>query len=280
MASKKRGGGLGSAVMLILALAFVVTFFRVPEHQSVEGVHGFFASRSETVKTWVEGMAEGNFGLNDLFNGNASGGKPSSKPSGTLTDAAMKTSEAEKAVAGIKESKAQNVAYDRKEWKHWSSVSGNSSCWNTRAEVLYRQAEKGSAVLLDKNKKKVTSKSDACTVGGGTWVDPYSGKKFTDPSKLDIDHMVPLKYTASHGGQDWSAKQKEKYANSLEAGHLLAVAAGENRSKGDRGPSAWKPSDKSNWCAYAKNWTSVTVKWKLTNTATDKKALVSMLKTC
>lgn len=33
----------------------------------------------------------------------------------------------------------------------------------------------------------------ACMAQSGDWVSPYDNAKFTNASKLDIDHMVPLK---------------------------------------------------------------------------------------
>ena len=134
---------------------------------------------------------------------------------------------------------------------------------------------------MAKDKKETTSKNSACSIAGGEWKDPYSGKVFTEPGKLDVDHMIPLSYAAKHGGQDWNAKKKEDYANYIKFNdHLIAVDAGQNRSKGDKGPSAWKPANTAYHCTYALNWITISDKWDLTTTEADKAALQQMLGTC
>lgn len=35
--------------------------------------------------------------------------------------------------------------------------------------------------------------NSACTAQSGDWISPYDNAAFTNASKLDIDHMVPLK---------------------------------------------------------------------------------------
>jgi hypothetical protein len=36
--------------------------------------------------------------------------------------------------------------------------------------------------------------------------------------------------------------------------HLVAIALGENRAKGDSGPESWKPPKRAAWCTYARTW--------------------------
>ena len=49
-------------------------------------------------------------------------------------------------------------------------------------------------VLIAESTTQVTFKSARkCRVASGTWDGPFTGRQFSDPSKLDIDHMVPLK---------------------------------------------------------------------------------------
>ena len=80
----------------------------------------------------------------------------------------------------------------------------------------------------------------------GQWLAPYSNTVVTDPGKLDMDHMVPLANAHASGAWNWSAEQRERYANHLEdSQHLIAVTASANRSKGARGPEDWKPEDRS-----------------------------------
>jgi hypothetical protein len=57
------------------------------------------------------------------------------------------------------------------------------------------------------------------------------------------------------------------FANDLSfPGHLIAVTASANRSKGAKGPDEWRPPDESYWCQYA--------------TAEEWETLIDMLGTC
>lgn len=187
---------------------------------------------------------------------------------------------------------SKDVGYSRKEWKHWSSTEGKS-CWNTRDEVLRRDAVPGSIKLIDNYKNPVESQEDACAIGipgekdgktvietnlAGSWIDPYSGDKIKDSSKIDIDHIIPLSKAARSGGQDWTEKEKETFANDLD--NLLAVSAKENRSKGDKGPGEYMPKNKSYQCQYAKSYVSIADKYKLTINKKDSEVLEKTLGSC
>jgi len=159
--------------------------------------------------------------------------------------------------------------YERSDWKHWTD--SDNDCQNTRHEVL-----------IEESSKEVEFKDDKyCQVLKGVWIDLFTGKEYSDPSKLDIDHMVPLKNVHISGGWDWSSKRKELYANDLnESNHLIAVSASANRSKGSKGPEDWRPSNKDYWCEYATDWMSIKIKWELTVTNREFNALTEMLNTC
>ena len=108
----------------------------------------------------------------------------------------------------------------------------------------------------------------------GEWLAPYTGTVVTNPSKLDIDHMVPLGNAHISGASNWSANQRERYSNYLdEPEHLIAVTASANRSKGARGPEDWKPDDRSYWCQYAVDWITIKDDWGLTVTQREHGAL-------
>ena len=59
----------------------------------------------------------------------------------------------------------------------------------------------------------------------GSWNDPYSGRTITDASKLDIDHMVPLKEAHESGGYAWDAYRRRDYANDLSDPNTLREIA-------------------------------------------------------
>lgn len=63
---------------------------------------------------------------------------------------------------------------------------------------------------------------------------------------------VPTKNAHNSGGWARIPEEKEKYANHLqEPGHLIAVTAGSNRSKGTKRPDEWGPRDPDYWGEYA-----------------------------
>ena len=70
--------------------------------------------------------------------------------------------------------------YDRDDWDHWNDA--DRDCQDTRQEVLI--AESSVSVVYTDDRK--------CRVASGSWTDPYTGDVAEDPSKLDVDHMVPL----------------------------------------------------------------------------------------
>lgn len=160
-------------------------------------------------------------------------------------------------------------AYDRSDWSHWRDADGD--CQDARQEVLI--AESLVPVTFESGNQ--------CRVESGTWFGAYIGATFTDPSDLDIDHFVPLGNAHRSGGWAWTSDRKTQYANHLgHDGHLIAVSASANRSKGDRGPEEWKPSNTTYWCEYAVTWAEVKSNWGLTVTQAEFDALVSMSASC
>ena len=163
----------------------------------------------------------------------------------------------------------QGTSYDRDEWKHW--IDDDDDCQSTRHEVLI--SESTEAVGFKDERE--------CEVGAGNWRDPYTGDVLTDPGDLDIDHMVPLINAHRSGGHSWNRERKSDYANNLSYdGHLIAVSASANRSKGGKGPDEWRPPNRGYWCQYALDWVSIKWEWKLTATEEESDALAEMLLTC
>ncbi len=77
--------------------------------------------------------------------------------------------------------------YERTEYRHW--IDEDEDRCDTRAEVLIEESE--ILVTLEEDKP--------CNVIAGRWTDPYSGEVITDPSDLDVDHMVPLRNAHRRG---------------------------------------------------------------------------------
>ncbi len=159
--------------------------------------------------------------------------------------------------------------YDRDEWRHWTDADGD--CQDARQEVLI--GESHSEVRYTDGRR--------CRVESGRWLGPYTGESFQLPRPLDVDHMVPLSNAHHSGGWAWDAARKEQYANDLSyPGHLIAVKAGANRSKGASGPEEWKPPLQSYWCQYAIDWIVIKDRWGLTATEREFGALAEMIETC
>ena len=155
--------------------------------------------------------------------------------------------------------------YSRNLFKHWIDVDKNGC--NTRYEVLIAEA------IV---KPKVGAR---CYLTGGRWRSSYDGKIFTNPTGLDIDHMVPLAEAWRSGAWAWTATQRMDFANDLEDPRsLLAVTASLNRSKGDRDVAGWLP--KRAQCNYISNWIAVKWRFDLTVDPIEGEFLQSKITSC
>jgi len=159
--------------------------------------------------------------------------------------------------------------YRRADWRHW--IDEDRDCQSTRAEVLIAES------LVD----VAFTNERGCVVVTGHWIDPYTGNEFTDARLVDIDHMVPLANAHRAGGWQWTAADRQAYANDLtNPQHLVAASASANRSKGDKGHEEWRPPNEGYWCQYATDWVGVKQTWTLTVTQAEWDALVEMLGRC
>ncbi len=154
--------------------------------------------------------------------------------------------------------------YSRARFPHWIDQGGGC---NTRDLVLKRQ---GQGVVA----------TAPCKITDGTWLSPYDNRTYTDPQKVDVDHVVPLANAWRSGANGWTETRRQDFANDLTHPQLLAVAVAQNRAKGDQDPSQWKPPNHDYWCRYAEDWIAVKHFWALTVTAAEKTALTDMLETC
>lgn len=158
--------------------------------------------------------------------------------------------------------------YDRDDWRHW--VDDDGDCQDTRVEVL-----------IEESTIEPTLTADGCRVTAGRWLDPFTGTVVTDPSRLDIDHLVPLANAHVSGAWEWTDERRESFANDLvHPDALIAVTASANRSKGARGPEAWLPPSASFWCTYGTSWAEVKIRWGLRVTAAEHDALRGLRSTC
>jgi len=157
--------------------------------------------------------------------------------------------------------------YDRSLFKHWIDADGDSC--NAREEVL-----------IIESLEPVTLGA-GCKVLTGRWLSNFDGVVITDSSKLDMDHMVPLKEAWDSGANTWSASRRQAFANDIDLPEaLIAVSASSNRSKSARDPAEWLPTNTSYRCQYVEDWMAVKVKWELSVDAKEFEALRSVSVGC
>jgi len=171
-----------------------------------------------------------------------------------------------KAIQSLKVADESRTGYVRTKFKHWTGA-GNG-CDSRKAVII------SEAVV-----KPIVEKG--CVIKGGEWLSIYDNVKVTEAGKLDVDHFVPLAEAWDSGASAWDAAKREMYANDqTDPRHLIAVTGASNRSKSDRDPAEWMPTNKDYTCSYIANWVSVKIRWSLTVDAKEKAALESNLKGC
>lgn len=169
---------------------------------------------------------------------------------------------AQSALAKLPGKSETGSGYARSKFRHWTTKGG---C-DTRARVLKQESS-----------KRVTT-SGRCTVRSGAWLSRYDGLTYTSASGLDVDHVVPLAEAWRSGAKKWNTATRTAYANDMGyKGSLMAVSASSNRSKGDRDPQAWMPTQSSYRCTYAKTWIAVKYRWRLAIDSGERAAIASVL---
>ncbi|MFJ8143331.1 HNH endonuclease family protein [Streptomyces sp. NPDC096013] len=171
------------------------------------------------------------------------------------------------ALAALPVRTESRAGYERTKFKHWTDAD-RDGC-NTRAEVL--KAEAVAAPLQGPN----------CALTGGRWYSPYDDRYLDSASQLDIDHLVPLAEAWDSGASQWTAKERELYANDLDdARDLIAVSAASNRSKADKDPSEWLPPYVGYRCQYDTDWIADKTRWGLSIDPVERDALTQQLADC
>jgi len=90
--------------------------------------------------------------------------------------------------------------YDRDLFGGWSDT--DRDCQNMRHELLQ-----------DLSTATVSFSQNTCRVTRGRWLDPYTDKIFYQSRLLDIDHLVPLKYSWDRGAHSWTTKKRRQFSN-------------------------------------------------------------------
>lgn len=166
-------------------------------------------------------------------------------------------------LAMLRTAPEERAGYERDLFHLW--IDADHDGCDTRKEVLTDEAIVAPQV------------SAHCALSGGEWFSYYDGLMFTDASKLDIDHVVPLAEAWDSGASTWSAARREAYANDLGVPWALAaVSAASNRSKGDQDPATWLPPRPAAVCVYLAAWVEVKVRWGLSVDAAEKSAIAGV----
>ncbi|MGV9277755.1 HNH endonuclease family protein [Streptomyces griseosporeus] len=171
------------------------------------------------------------------------------------------------ALAQLPVSEEDRSGYQRGAFKHW--VDADKDGCNTRAEVL-----KAEAVVAPEQGPR-------CKLTGGEWYSPYDDRYIEGPGGLDIDHLVPLAEAWDSGASQWSAEDRQAYANDLgDDRALIAVSAASNRSKADQDPTTWLPPAEGYRCQYVTDWVADKTRWGLSIDPSEQAALSDVLSSC
>jgi hypothetical protein len=188
------------------------------------------------------------------------------KPSSTATAASTPT-DLQELVSQLTIAGERGEGYDRDLFKHWIDSDGDGC--NTRREVLIAEA---------KVEPRVTGR---CDLSGGQWYSVYDQVTTNDPAEFDVDHFVPLKEAWDSGAYAWSSDKRKEFANDLGfGGSLIAVTASSNRSKSDRDPADWLPTNTAYHCRYITNWVKVKIRWGLSVDQAELSTIREFAKTC
>jgi hypothetical protein len=160
------------------------------------------------------------------------------------------------------------TGYDRDQFGSAWTDSAVGVAWarngcDTRDDILHR----------DLSHIAVRSGTHGCVVTHGTYlVEPYTGKQASfdkaQASALQIDHVIALSFAWQMGAAHWKAAKRVQLAN--DPLNLLASNGSLNMSKGDAGPAAWLPPNKTVRCAYSVRAAQVAVKYDLALPKADK----------
>ncbi|WP_417522300.1 HNH endonuclease family protein [Marinobacter sp.] len=156
---------------------------------------------------------------------------------------------------------APSSGYSRDQFgRGW--VDTDADCQNSRHEALIAQS---TGQVRFKTGRE-------CRVTAGRWISPFTGAVIHDPSQIDIDHVVPLKWAWDHGANHWSRAQRERFAN--DPANLLSVEASLNRQKGAKGPDQWLPP--ANQCQYMLRFTRVMKTYQLKLSASEERQMAQI----
>lgn len=263
MAGKSRGGGgsiIGTIIAAVLTLAFlssigILQLRPLPTPTPEQPVTVETPTPEPTPETEIPFESGNEITINN------SGEIPLTVPAG------LKQAQLMEMLNQLEEKPIVTETYSRDYFKHW--VDADSNGCTARAEVLIIESTTS------------TTRSGTCTIETGTWISTYDNITITDAGTVDIDHMVPLNEAWKSGANAWTAAQRETYANDLGyPGSLIGVTAASNRSKSDKDPALWMPTNEAYHCTYTATWVTVKWRWKLAVDQAEKAKVYQVLNKC
>lgn len=169
------------------------------------------------------------------------------------------------AIADLPTGVERRTGYSRDKFKHWIDADGDGC--DTRREVLIAEADDPVTV------------GSGCSLSGGRWYSYYDRVSWTNPSDVDIDHMVPLAEAWDSGARTWTTATRRLYANDLgDYRSLVGVTDNVNQSKGDQDVAEWLPQ--YDQCRYLREYVAVKHRWGLSVDSAEKSAMNSLGSGC
>jgi hypothetical protein len=161
--------------------------------------------------------------------------------------------------------RSRDKFYNEADWPFDEDFDGD--CQNTRNEIL---------VATSRAPVRYTNPRN-CEARTGEWFDEYTGETFTVAAQIDLDHIIPLRYAHSQGGDRWPLNKKVAFAN--DPMNLILTERSEIRRKGERGPTRYLPRDEYQ-CAYVRQWLAIAEKYDLRLANGDKNRITVILRDC
>ena len=152
-----------------------------------------------------------------------------------------------------------NPKYVRSSYSHWSQADRYADNYKNVREK----------VLADERKQD------------GSWYSYFDNKIINSKSELDIDHFIPLAEAHRSGACNWDKQRKKNFANWTDNDYtLIAVSSSSNRSKSDRDPSKWMPSNIDYHCIYLSTWIQIKIDWDLNMDQVEYNSVKNKVKNC
>lgn len=190
--------------------------------------------------------------------------RPNTPPDGSAMDALTRLQ-----VKG----RAPKTGYSREQFgQSWRDLDRNGC--DQRNDVLRRDLT------------SITTKpgTRGCVVLTGVLTSPYSGEhvpftRGSDTSRqVPIDHVVAMSDAWQKGAQQWSAAQREAFANDFLV--LRATDVGTNSAKSDKDAASWLPPLKSSRCDFVALQIAIKSTYALWVTQAEHDAMARVLSSC